>query len=370
MKSALFSLGEETLEKRQEKVNDNNNGGYGLKNVSDGDSLEGVDEVLTITREVSGRSASSESIIFSDFDDVESTIFVGREGSLLSAATKNGSSSSTQSNKTEVTLRNWSRFTYLSTLSQEKRDVTSDDEKKAGNRRKIYQKKKIRTEKRNASINALESIALRNRKQNYVSVERQWSSCSEEQFSARPKRKRKKRCKRKNSDKASNLDIDGEPPALEDSPFLNPSSINKRNEETSPRPLTSALSYDRTVSFLFKLQSDSERESIEPTDSRATSTEQRESVASSVRRDRIDSCNTIIEHSRPSSYDLSRSPTKDSCGISRNIEKVKRANLQHSKIRVISPLKVENLLKKKKRPLSFIKNKTKQTRTISRGKPK
>ena len=122
----------------------------------------------TITREVSGRSASPESVVHSDFDDVESTIFVGREGSRLGATTPNRSSSSARSNKSEVTLRNWSRFTHVSSLSQERRDLTSDAEQNAVKTRKRFKKKRSRTEKRDKSLKALANVNAKKRKDKII----------------------------------------------------------------------------------------------------------------------------------------------------------------------------------------------------------
>lgn len=338
---------------------------------------ENGDEFPPITREVSGRSATPESVVHSGFDDIESSIFIGREGSRLGDTTRNRCSTSARSNKSEVTLRNWSRFTRVSNLSQEKRDFTSEGDKKADKKQKKYKKKRTRTDKRNKSIKALDTIAKKKRKKKAIrkerpgaSLERQWSTSSEEKALVRPKRKLKKRHRPTTIASTLDLNLESEYAVLDDPTFSDAFTSNTKNKDSSPRPITSAESCGHASSSWSGFQSDSAKESIEPNESRASSPVRQDSVVSSVKSERINSCRTIIEHSRPSSCGSSRSSTKDSVNLGKNINKVIKENLPPSKIRVVGPLKLENITDKRRKPLPPIKRKTNQTRTISRGRRK
>ena len=250
----------------------------------------------------------------------------------------------------------------MSSLSQERRDLTSDAEQNAVKTRKRFKKKRSRTEKRDKSLRALANVNAKKRKdkiivkQHAVQITRQSSTSSEEIL---PKRKRKikrklrKRSQTNDADRTPDLDIEGER-VRSDSLFFDTHIISRRNSEPSPRPPTSAQSRGRASSVWSGFQSDSSKNSIRPVETRASS---------AVSGERSNSCLTIIEHSRPSSYEKSRPSTKNSDELGRNlpsnassaIKKVTKVNVPPSKLRVIGPLKLEPVVEGKKKPLPPIK---------------
>lgn len=62
------------------------------------------------SRQVSGRSATPKTVVLSEFDDVESTIFDRRENSGQRSSSRNKSTTSMNSGKSDVSIRNWAEF--------------------------------------------------------------------------------------------------------------------------------------------------------------------------------------------------------------------------------------------------------------------
>ena len=62
------------------------------------------------SRQVSGRSATPKTVVLSEFDDVESTIFDRREQSGQGSSSRNKLTSSMNSDKSEVSIKNWTGF--------------------------------------------------------------------------------------------------------------------------------------------------------------------------------------------------------------------------------------------------------------------
>lgn len=68
------------------------------------------DYTPTGSRQVSGRSATPKTVVLSEFDDVESTIFDRRENSGQRNSSRNRSTTSTNSGKSDVSIKNWAEF--------------------------------------------------------------------------------------------------------------------------------------------------------------------------------------------------------------------------------------------------------------------
>ena len=62
------------------------------------------------SRQVSGRSATPKTVVLSEFDDVESTIFDRRENSGQGSSSRNKSTTSMNSGKSDVSIKNWAEF--------------------------------------------------------------------------------------------------------------------------------------------------------------------------------------------------------------------------------------------------------------------
>ena len=62
------------------------------------------------SRKVSGRSATPKTVVLSEFDDVESTIFDRRENSGQRNSSRNKSTTSMNSGKSDVSIKNWAEF--------------------------------------------------------------------------------------------------------------------------------------------------------------------------------------------------------------------------------------------------------------------
>ena len=62
------------------------------------------------SRQVSGRSATPKTVVLSEFDDVESTIFDRRENSGHGSSPRNKSTTSMNSGKSDLSIKNWAEF--------------------------------------------------------------------------------------------------------------------------------------------------------------------------------------------------------------------------------------------------------------------
>ena len=74
------------------------------------------------SRQVSGRSATPKTVVLSEFDDVESTIFDRREQSGRGSSSQNKSTTSINSGKSDVSIKNWAEFARVTSV------VTSNGE--------------------------------------------------------------------------------------------------------------------------------------------------------------------------------------------------------------------------------------------------
>ena len=69
------------------------------------------------SRQVSGRSATPKTVVLSEFDDVESTIFDRREQSGRGSSSQNKSTTSINSGKSDVSIKNWAEFARVGVTS-------------------------------------------------------------------------------------------------------------------------------------------------------------------------------------------------------------------------------------------------------------
>ena len=94
------------------------------------------------SRQVSGRSATPKTVVVSEFDDVESTIFDRREESAPGSSSRNKLTTSPNSGKSDVSIKNWAGFghDYLTSDAEGVTEV-ADDHLNAKNDKRLKTKK-------------------------------------------------------------------------------------------------------------------------------------------------------------------------------------------------------------------------------------
>lgn len=76
------------------------------------------------SRQVSGRSATPRTVAVSEFDDVESTIFYRRELSRQGSSSRNALTSSANSRRSDVSIKNWAEFGERGRVTSNVEEVT------------------------------------------------------------------------------------------------------------------------------------------------------------------------------------------------------------------------------------------------------